>query len=216
VVVAAVATVLVAGGDQVVNGRAAAAGESAVPLRTRDGWTTLSNPVSGLSYQVPPTHWSTNPANGTVGQITLAQGAERTAYTCGKPVERLLRGVLGSGSAPKADPGSVATAVAQSAATQYYSTGPTPPSITIGPVVPVTRRTGAGVLVSGALVRAIVSQHADPCLAARGEVLVLVLRLADRDGVLVVNGDVAGGPSSPAPATDGELMSIVDTARPTT
>ena len=185
------------------------------PLRTQDNWTTLSNPASGLSYQIPPAGWSTNPQLGTVGSVTLAQGAQRTAYTCGTPLERLLRGVLGSGSAPRTDPANVASAVAQTAAIQYYSTNGTAPQVTVAPAQPVQRRTQAGTTLNGALVRATVTQHADPCLASQGEILVFVLQFPDHDGVLLVNADVAGGPAQPAPATDGELRSIVDTARPT-
>jgi hypothetical protein len=185
------------------------------PFRAQDDWTTLSNPDSGLSYQIPPTGWSTNPQVGKVGSVTLAQGAERTAYTCGKPLERLLRGVLGSGSAPHIDPGSLAASIAQSAANQYYATGSSLPKVAIGPARPVQRRTRSGALLRGVLVRATATQHADPCLASTGELLVFVLQFPDHDGVLLVNADVAGGPAQPAPATDGELLTIVGTARPT-
>jgi hypothetical protein len=185
------------------------------PPRTHDDWTTLSNPASGLSYQIPPANWSTNPQVGTVGSVTLAQGAERTAYTCGTPPERLLRGVLGSGSAPRTTPVDVASAAAQTAAVEYYSTNGTPPRVTVDSTQPVLRRTRAGATLTGVLLRATVTQHADPCLASQGEILVFVLQFPDHDGVLLVNADVAGGPAQPAPATDGELRSIVDTARPT-
>jgi hypothetical protein len=230
VVVGAAAAIILAGGDRAVPGSAVAVGRPGTsasstqspsstatvePLTPKPGWDTLSNPASGLSYQIPPTMWATNPQLGTVGPVALAQGAERTAYTCGKPLERLLRGVLGSGSAPRIDPGDLAVAVAQAAATQYYSTGSTPPQVSVGAAQPVQRRTGAGKTVTGALVRATAKQHADPCLASQGEILVFVLQFADHDGVLLVNADVAGGPAKPAPATDTELRSIIATAHPT-
>jgi hypothetical protein len=214
----AVAAVLFTSADNPVGGRpTASAGQRfAVPLATQpESWPTLSNPASGLSYQVPPTLWAIRSQVGTVGQVSLAQGAERTPYTCGTPLERLLRGVLGSGSAPRTDPAAVAEAVAQAAATQYYGSGATPPTLSVGRAQPVRRTTRAGATVQGALVVATARQHADPCLASRGEVLVLVLRLADRDGVLVVNADIRGGPADPAPATDTELRRIIATARPT-
>lgn len=185
------------------------------PLRTQDNWTTLSNPASGLSYQIPPTNWSTNPQVGAVGSVTLAQGAERTAYTCGKPPERLLRGLLGSGSAPRTDPAGLAASVARSAANQYYTTGSTPPKVTLGPAQPVRRNTQSGTTLHGVLVRAIAIQQTDPCLASQGELLVFVLQFPDHDGVLLVNADVAGGPAQPAPATDAELRTIIGTAQPT-
>lgn len=185
------------------------------PLVQQPNWTTLSNPASGLSYQIPPTNWSTNPTIGPVGSVTLAQGAERTAYTCGNPPERLLRGILGSGSAPKIDPVGLADALAQAAATLYYSTGNHPPTVTVDPAMPVQRKTANGTMLHGVLVRAIAAQHADSCLASQGELLVFVLQFADHDGVLLVNADIAGGPASPVPATDRELRAIVGTATPT-
>jgi hypothetical protein len=185
------------------------------PLTRQPGWTTLSNPESGLSYQIPPSGWRTNPQNGTVAQVTLTQGAERTGYTCGKPLERLIRGVLGSGAAPRTDPAALAEVVAQAAAGQYYATGDRQPQVTVEPARPVLRHTGSGTAVRGALARAIAHQHADRCLASAGEVLVLVLQFPDHDGVLLVNADVAGGPAQPAPATDRELRTIIGTAHPT-
>jgi hypothetical protein len=213
----AVAAVVFTRGDEAVGGRASHAGLGfAAPLVPQpQTWPTLSSPASGLSYQIPPTLWFSAPQDGTIGQVSLAQGAERTAYTCGKPLERLLRGTLGSGSAPRTDPGAVAEAVAQAAATQYYSTGATPPTLTVGKAQPVRRTTHSGAIIQGALVVATARQHADRCLASRGEVLVFVLRLADKDGVLVVNADTGGGPADPPPATDAELRRIIATARPT-
>ncbi len=218
VVVAAVVAVALTGGDAVVRGTPRAVGPTTsqgTPLPPQAGWTTLSNPVSGLSYQVPPTGWSTNPENGTVAPVTLTQGAERSAYTCGKPPERLIRGVLGSGSAPRTDPSALAETVAEEAASQYYTTGDQPAQVTVDPAQPIRRTTGSGTSLPGALARAIVHQHADPCLASEGEVLVFVLQFADHDGVLLVNADVAGGPAQPAPATDRELRAIISTAHPT-
>lgn len=211
-----VAAVVFTRGDRATGGRAGAGQRFAAPLVPQpETWPTLTNPASGLSYQIPPRLWSIRGQVGTVGQVSLTQGAERAAYTCGTPPERLLRGVLGSGPAPSTSPAAVAEAVAQAAATQYYGTGTATPTLSVGPARPVLRTTRSGATVPGALVVATAEQHADPCLASRGEVLVLVLRLADRDGVLVVNADVRGGPTDPAPATDAELRRIIATARPT-
>jgi hypothetical protein len=130
-------------------------------------------------------------------------------------LERLLRGVLGSGSAPHVDPAGLAASVAQSAAFQYYATGSSLPKVTVDRAQPVSRRTKSGMTLHGVLVHATATQHADPCLAGQGELLVFVLQFPDHDGVLLVNADVAGGPAQPAPATDGELRTIVGTAQPT-
>ena len=112
--------------------------------------------------------------------------------------------------------GTLVAAIATAAANQYYSTGSAAPRVTIGPAQQVQRRTRAGATLHGVLLRAIATQRADPCLASQGEILVFVLQFPDHDGVLLVNADVAGGPTSPAPATDRELRTIVGTAGPTT
>jgi len=203
---------IVVGGTRTVTGQATAGGTAPA---ARSGWTTLSDPGSGLSYQIPPTGWSTNPDVGAAGSVALRQGANRTAYVCGTPPERLLRGVLGSGSAPRTDPAGLADAVASSAAGQYYRNGGHPPTIKLDPPQPVHRTTHKGVVLTGVLVRAVATQQVDSCLASAGEVLVFVLQFGDHDGVLVVNGDLAGGPAKPAPATDAELRTIVGTATPT-
>ena len=64
-------------------------------------------------------------------------------------------------------------------------------------------------------IEAIADQQGDPCLASEGEVLVLVFALADRDAVLIVDGDTEGGPADPPPATNDQLQAILDTAIPT-
>lgn len=186
-------------------------GSGAVP---QDGWTTLRNPTAGLSYQIPPTGWTTQTSDGTAGPVTLTQGGRRTAYTCGTPAQEYLRGQLGSGVTPPATPAQVANALAYTAASEYYTTGTTPPQVAVGAVEQITRTTPNGSTVSGVVVGAIATQSKDPCLASKGEVLVLVIALSNQDAVLMVNGDLSGGPATPAPATDAELRTIVATAIP--
>ncbi len=180
-------------------------------------WTTLFNPTSGLSYQMPSTGWHTQDTAGQLGQVQLSQGGYFNPYTCGNPAKGYQRGALGSGSAPKADPTVLATTLATTAATNYY----TPPGSTASPMLtvsgpePVQRTLPDGDTVDGIQVEAIADQQTDPCLASEGEVLVLVLALPDRDAVLVVNGDTEGGPATPPPATADDLQAILDTATPT-
>jgi hypothetical protein len=188
------------------------------PLGPHPDWTTLINPAGGIRYQIPPSGWRPeNAAGGDLGQVQLRQGAYFTAYTCGSPARIYQRGQLGSGSAPKADPALLATSLARLAATDYYTpTGnATAPMITVAGAEPVQRTLSDGSSVTGVQVEAIADQQGDPCLASEGEVLVLVLALADRDAVLVVNGDTQGGPASPPPTTVDQLQAILDTATPT-
>lgn len=188
------------------------------PLGPHPDWTTLINPDGKLEYQIPPTGWRPeNAAGGNIGQVQLRQGAYFTAYTCGSPAKIYQRGQLGSGSAPKTDPTVLATSLARLAATDYYTPAgsTTNPMITVAGPEPVQRMLADGTTVSGVQVEAIANQQADPCLASQGTVLVLVLALADRDAVLVVDGDTQGGPADPPPATVDALQAILDTATPT-
>ncbi len=181
-------------------------------------WTTLINPASGLNYQLPPTGWRPeNAAGGNVGQVQLREGAYLIPYTCGSPARIYQRGQLGSGSAPRTDPTVLATNLARLAAANYYTPpgSTTAPLITVGGPEPVQRTMPDGSSVSGVQVEAIANQQADPCLAGQGEVLVLVLALAEKDAVLVVDGDIQGGPAAPPPATADQLQAILDTATPT-
>lgn len=205
-----IAFIVVNGADRPIAGQPVASSGN----QSDDNLTTLRNPASGLSYQIPPALWTPQTDDGTDGPVDLRNGARRTAYTCGTPGQMYVRGELGSGTAPAAGPGQVATALAYTAASQYYATGSTNPQVNLDPAQTVTRRTPSGRTVDGAVVRAIATQSADKCLAARGEVLVLVLQLANADAVLMVNGDLAGGPATPAPPGDAELTKILDSATP--
>ena len=210
-VVVLVIVLLVTGGQRRISGTAEAQQANLPPT---ESWTTLRNQAAGLQYQIPPQLWTPETDNGTDGPVSLRNGARRTAYQCGNPSQLYVRGELGSGTAPAAGAAQVATALAYTAASQYYATGAKGPQITVGQPASTTRRTPGGRTVTGAVVQAIASQSADPCLASRGEVLILVLQLGNADAVLMVNGDVAGGPANPAPATADELTRILDSATP--
>jgi hypothetical protein len=202
-------------GNQQINGQPVVG--LAPTLGPHPNWTTLINPTSGLTYQIPPTGWHTEDSAGQLGQVQLTGGGYYNPYTCGNPAKGYQRGAVGSGSAPKADPTVLATTLARTAAQDYY----TPAGSAVAPMVTVSgpesvqRTLPNGDSVSGIQVEAIADQQTDPCLAAEGEVLVLVLILPQRDAVLVVNGDTAGGPATPLPATTDDLQAILDTATPT-
>ena len=210
-VVALVIALLVTGGRQRIDGTPEAQHADLPPAQS---WTTLRNQAAGLQYQIPPGLWTPETDNGTDGPVSLRDGARRTAYQCGNPSQLYVRGELGSGTAPAAGAAQVATALAYTAASQYYATGAKGPQITVGAPTTTTRTTPSGKSVTGAIVQAIASQSADPCLASRGEVLILVLQMGNADAVLMVNGDVAGGPANPAPATADELTRILASATP--
>lgn len=212
VIILAAAAVIVFHGPRTVRGTPAPV---IGPMR-QAGWTELLNPAAGLSYQIPPTGWSTEPHEGTAGTVDLTQGANTGPYDCGSPARLYQRGILGSGSAPRIDPGTLATAIAEQAATAYYTPvgGTAVPHVTAGPPVRVLVRAPSGSTVTGAEVRAVATRPADPCVAGSGEVFVLVLALPGQDGVLVVNGDLAGGPADPPPPGEDRLRTIVATAQP--
>jgi hypothetical protein len=203
------AIIKITSGPSAVAGRPSAVGQDTV---LTPGGTELINPDSELGYRLPAAGWRPEPTIGPVGTITLDQGALRTPYQCGGSV--YARGQLGSGRAAVTDPGVLAASMASAAASQFYSettpTGTSTPTVHRGTTSAIQRRLPNGQLVSGAIATAIATQSADRCLASRGEIVVLVLRLPDRDAVLVVNGDLAGGPPDPAPATDAELKGIID------
>jgi hypothetical protein len=188
---------------------------AATPLPTpiEPNWTTLVNQMSGLTYQIPPKDWTPEPTVGSMGSVVLAMGATRSPYNCGSPPALYLRGSMGSGVAPKVDPGALATSVAVAAAQTLYVSGNTPPQVNVGPPARVSKK-AHGSTVAGALVKVGVTTRGDACLAGAGEVYVLVLSLSDHDAVLMVGGDTAGGPADPKPPTDAELNSIIDTAQP--
>jgi hypothetical protein len=223
-VVAVTAVLVVRRPGHEVTGRAEAAAVS-VPTggasgglpREQPGWTTLSNPAAGLSYQIPPgAGWTTAPAPGQLGDLNLGQGARLSAYNCGNPANTYYRGLVGSASAPRTDPATLATALAQQAGAAYYtSVAKAVPNVTLSRASQVKLVIGK-TTVTGALVTALSRQGSDSCLASAGETAVLVLSLSQTDGILVVNGDLAGGPASPAPATTTELNQILATAEPLT
>jgi hypothetical protein len=187
--------------------------EVPLPTPVEPNWPTLINPAAGLSYQIPPTDWTSEPAVGSAGSVMLTTGATRSPYTCGSPPALYLRGSMGGGTAPKVDPSALATSVAMAAAQAQYVSGKIAPDVTVGKPTNVSRKTHDAT-VSGALVKVVVTTHGDQCLATAGEIYVLVLALADHDAVLMVGGDVGGGPADPKPPTDAELTSIIDTAQP--
>jgi hypothetical protein len=144
-------------------------------------------------------------ASKTLSDVTLYFPATLSSYQCeGKEYGR---GGLGAGTVAKSDPTQEATTIAKAFGADFYSSS-TAPKVETGQPKQVTSRTGKGVQVD-----ATVTTTGNACLASKGKVSVLLLEGATEYKYLVVNGDVTGGPATPAPPTEADLQKIVDSAR---
>jgi hypothetical protein len=192
-----------------------AASAPAPPITARNpGWQVIYNSELQLAYEAPPS-WKaigTSYQSRSMSNVTMNHNASFGEYSCGG--RNLSRGTLGSTSVPRGDVAAVGTNVARSLADELYAQIPTRQVQTSAPRQ-VTRDGPKGP-VTGVQVDAVVTGPPDPCAASQGEVKVLVLEASDRDVVFVVNGDLQGGPASPASPADADLQRIVDSARPAT
>jgi hypothetical protein len=177
------------------------------------GWTVIKNDKAKLIYEVPPA-WTPLPS-GTLSPKTLPDAtiyfpAALGNYQCeGKGYSR---GGLGGGTIAKADPAQAATNIAKAFGADLYSSG----TATVETTAPktVTNMAGPnGKQLSGAQVDAFVTVTGNNCLATKGKVSVLVVDNGSDLSFLMVNGDMAGGPATPAPPSELDLQKIIDTTR---
>lgn len=165
-----------------------------------------------LTYQVPG-DWTVAEQAGPEpdGGIALTGVADGPRYECGSA--DFVRGLAGTLVVPSGpDPGELASTVARDFATSGYQVNG-PPEVQVGS--PTPRDVGG---LDGVLVEAtVVASSSDGCLATDGVVLALAVPLPDgaSTAVLLVNGDLAGGPAEPPSPQRADLDAIVDSARPT-
>lgn len=163
-----------------------------------------------FSYSVPP-DWEVGGATGAppVLDIPFTGVASGPAYTCSG--NDYLRGIVASGVTARAGaPGEIAGSVAGELGAIFYSGADEPPSVTVSPPQP-TDLDGVAAARAEATIRA---PEGDGCLATEGVLIVLAVPLGGAGtAVLIVNGDVAGGPAVPPSPDRATLEAIVGTAR---
>ncbi|MFC5993150.1 hypothetical protein ACFQE5_02870, partial [Pseudonocardia hispaniensis] len=153
-----------------------------------------------LVYAVPP-DWTTTPQGGFPGTfgVTFQGVAEGPGYSC-KGAD-YARGTVSSTLVADGSvvPVEVAQAFAETLGERYYTAvDRTPPRVVVG--APERLEVDG---VPATLVEATATTPSDDgCLATTGTVLVLAVPTTSRAGdravaVLVVNGDVTGGPADP-------------------
>jgi hypothetical protein len=178
------------------------------PLSPRNaGWSVIKNDRAKLLYEVPP-DWEPIPGGSfrskSMPDITLYGPASLTSYQC--EGNGYSRGGIGAGVVPKSDAATVATTLAKGFGEEFYSSGTaqvetsSPKQVTVNGI--------AGVQVDG-----VVTTTGNACLATKGKVSVLVIPGPVEYQVLVVNGDLAGGPATPPPPAEDDLRKIVTSAR---
>jgi hypothetical protein len=185
------------------------------PIAPRNpGWQVIENRDLQFAYEVPPS-WQqlgTSYQSRALPNVTMTHIASFGDYSCAG--KTLSRGTLGSTSVATGDLNTIATAFARGLGDELYAQVP---GHQVQPGAPrQANRDGPDGPVTGVQVDAVVTGPPDPCTASQGMVKVLALAARDRVVVLVVNGDLAGGPPTPAPAAEADLQRIVDSARPET
>lgn len=184
-------------------------------LLTRDGadapagFREISTPH--LTYAVPD-DWADGSSSDSPPEVLgvpFSGIAEAPGYDCGG--NRYLRGIVGSALVDRpAPPRAVAEAVARDLGAAFYSTADGPGRVRISDSTDTAVGGARGVLV-----RANITAPADDgCLATDGVLLVLAVPAGGGEiAVLVVNGDVTGGPDTPPSPDAATLQAIVDSAR---
>lgn len=183
------------------------------PTATNPGWTVIKNTDLLFAYEVPP-GWTTQttPApSKALPAASLNFVAALTPYPCAGST--YSRGVVGSFKLPKGGIDAALLDVANKLGNEYYNSA-TSKQVQVGQPTPVTRSTSDGTVVKGSQIDTIVTTSGSECLATKGKLTVLALESPNDFVVLVVNGDLEGGPASPPCPADADLRKIVESARP--
>lgn len=165
--------------------------------------TSVENEAARVRYAVPEGWRPTEDARVGLPGMALTGVAVRGEYRCGG--KDYTRGLVGGGTAPPGEVNQVASDLARGFGRELYGSGQGL-QVTVG----TPKRSGGAVRVDAA-----VTTSGDECLARRGRVTVVVLDHAGALRVVVVNGDLEGGPQTPPPPTEAELRAIADSVRPT-
>ncbi|MBW4720190.1 hypothetical protein [Saccharothrix obliqua] len=177
------------------------------------GWNCL--PVESLSYRYDvPKAWTPNPQSAPVegmDNVKLTGLTVYGVYECGG--SRFNRGSTGGVVVPQTDLTTVAKDFAQKLGAQYYQSAKNA-EVKLSEPKPVKVPNGSRAQIEGVQVDATITTSGSDCLASQGMVKVLVLKGTTGYHVFMANGDLAGGPATPKPATEADLQAMVDSVQP--
>lgn len=179
----------------------------------KDEWTCV--PVTELSYSYGvPKGWKTD--SGT-GKVEGMPGVELTGltlygiYQCeGKGYNR---GSTGGVVVPQTDLGAVAKDFATKLSDQYYKPYAPTYNAVVSEPKPVQIPFGAKT-IEGVQVDSTITTSGSGCLATKGMIKILVLKGSKGFHVFMANGDLEGGPATPAVTTEAEMQAMVDSVTP--
>ncbi|MGQ0841814.1 hypothetical protein [Actinokineospora sp.] len=175
----------------------------------------IENLAAKVRYTVPESWTVAKDAQPitlqTVAGVSITQLAGYGDYRCGG--KSYSRGIVGSGTVARAEINQAGTDLARAFGTEFYSTG-TGVEVTVGTPKKITRTADNGSAVEGVQVDATIVTTGNDCLASKGRVSVVLLDYADALRLVMVNGDLEGGPATPTPTTPADLQTIADSVRP--
>ncbi|WP_146108038.1 hypothetical protein V5P93_005555 [Actinokineospora auranticolor] len=183
--------------------------------KVEDG-QTMANPDAKLTYDVPKS-WALSNSTASFALTSLPEVkidhlAIRAPYQCGG--KDYTRGVVGSGTVSGGEINQRVTDLAKAFGKELYDGG-TGTDVVVGTPQAITRKGDKGEEAKGVAVRATVTTKGEQCLATKGDLWIVLLDYAGGMRMLVVNGDLVGGPDTPAPVPADELAAIAESARPT-
>ncbi|KAA2258588.1 hypothetical protein F0L68_22300 [Solihabitans fulvus] len=184
------------------------------------GWTVVATPATELAYDIP-SGWVSR-AGGKIKidsmqSVSMIGVSEYGNYNCqGSGYGRSGAAVV---RVPTGDPTTVANAWAKALGEQFYQVGGAKIDLKLGAPKPIKRqfqdpRNSIDKQIDGVEVDAIITTTGNQCLATKGEVKIVVLTTNQDLVVFMDNGDLEGGPATPAPTTEADLQKIADSARP--
>ncbi|MBB4964027.1 hypothetical protein [Saccharothrix violaceirubra] len=179
-------------------------------------WNCLPVPALSYSYDVPK-DWS--PKNGTAAvdgiDAKLTGLTVHAVYDCGG--NGYNRGGTGGVVVPQTDLNTVAKDFAQKLTKQYYASAPNL-EVKVGEPkqvkIPFKKADGSAGEVQGVQVDGTAITSGSECLATKGMVKILVLVGDKGFHVFMANGDLEGGPASPAPVREADLQAMIDSVKP--
>jgi hypothetical protein len=179
----------------------------------KSGWTCV--PVTELSYSYSvPKAWKPVAGKGDVNampDVKLIGLTSYGEYKCGG--KDYNRGSTGGVVVPQTDLGAVAKDFATKLSEQYYKPYAPTYNATVSEPKPVKIQFD-GKAVEGVQVDSTIVTSGSDCLATKGLIKILVLKGSKGFHVFMANGDIEGGPATPAVTTEADLQAMVDSVMP--